>query len=555
MVKYFLMLVLSGSSLMAQPLPIFAKNGMVSSQETLATQVGVEILQQGGNAVDAAVAVGFTLAVTLPKAGNLGGGGFMLIKLTGKDPIALDFRETAPAAITVTSFLDDKGEPDPKKSRDTGLSVGVPGTVAGMAYALEKYGSGKFTLAQLIQPSYRYARQGITVIHDLADSLPQAAPRLSKFPSTAAIFLDAKGKPLEHGAWLVQTDLAKTLETISRYGVKGFYEGEIATKIAASVKANGGVMTTQDLASYKVIERNPVTGNYKGYDIISMPPPSSGGTHLIQMLNMIEKDELKTPDAASIHWLTESMKRAYADRFQWLGDPDSVKVPVKGLTSKLYAANLRSLINDKVTPAQEVKPGNPLPFESDQTTHYSIVDKAGNAVSTTYTLNFSYGMGLVAEGTGILLNNELDDFAAKAGAVNGFGLVQGESNLPGAGKRPLSSMSPTIVLKDGKPFLVTGTPGGSRIITMTLNQIINIVDFKMNLQESVNFPRFHHQWQPDAIDMETGFSSDTIELLKARGHKIMMRPSFGSVNAVMVTPEGFLGASDPRQRGTLAQGY
>jgi gamma-glutamyltranspeptidase / glutathione hydrolase len=552
MFKYLLSLLCLTSSLNAQPMPVFAKNGMVSSQETLATLIGVEILKNGGNAVDAAVAVGFALAVTLPKAGNLGGGGFMVIKPIGKDPIALDFRETAPAAITLTSFLDDKGEPDPKKSRDSGLSVGVPGTVAGLAYALEKHGSGKFTLGELIQPAHRLARQGITVIHDLADSLPQAQARLAKFPSSASIFLNAQGKAHEHGGWLVQSDLAKTLETIARFGVKGFYEGEVAAKIAASVQANGGVMTADDLKNYKLVVRTPVTGTYKGHEIISMPPPSSGGVHLIQMLNMVERDKLETPNAATMHLLVESMKRAYADRFQWLGDPDSVKVPVKGLTSKAYAASLRATINESVSAP---KPGNPLPFESDQTTHYSVVDKAGNAVSTTYTLNFSYGMGLVAEGTGVILNNELDDFAAKAGAINGFGLMQGESNLPGAGKRPLSSMSPTIVLKDGKPFLVTGSPGGSRIITMTLNQIINIIDFKMNLQESVNFPRFHHQWSPDAIDIETGFSTDTIDLLKARGHKVMVRPSFGSVNAVMVTPEGFLGASDPRQRGTLAQGF
>lgn len=540
--------------------PVIAKNGMVSSQETLATQIGVDILSKGGNAIDAAVAVGFALAVTLPRAGNLGGGGFMMVYLAeSKQSIALDFRESAPAAITPTSFLDDKGEPDPKKSRDSGLSVGVPGTVAGLALALEKYGSGKFTLSDLISPAHRLARQGIGVIHDLADSLPQAAARLGKYPSSARIFLNAQGKALDYDDWLVQADLAKTLESISRFGVKGFYEGEVALRLVESIKAAGGVMTLDDLKGYKPLLRDAVQGTYKGYNVVSMPPPSSGGVHLVQMLNMLEKDDLSkigAGSAAHISLLSETMKRAYADRFAHLGDPDSVKVPVKGLISKTYAQTLRASLNlEKPTPAAEIKGGNPNLHENDQTTHYSVVDKQGNAVSTTYTLNFSYGLGFVAEGTGVLLNNELDDFAAKAGAVNAYGLMQGDSNLPAPNKRPLSSMTPTIVLKEGKVFMVTGSPGGSRIITMVLNSIQNVVDFNMNIAESVAFPRFHHQWQPDAIDVESGFSPDTLNLLVNKGYKLTPRPAFGSINAIHVTKDGLMGAADPRQRGTLAMGH
>jgi gamma-glutamyltranspeptidase / glutathione hydrolase len=543
----------------ARFLPVVAGNGMVASQERHATQVGVEILKQGGNAVDAAVAVGFALAVTHPQAGNIGGGGFMLVYLADrKETIAIDYRETAPAAITRNSFLDAKGDADPHTSRDSALGAGVPGTVAGLALAHERYGSGKFTLAQLIAPAIRLAREGFVVEDDLADSLPRAAPRLARWPSTANIFFRPDGTPLGRGDRLMQPDLAHSLASIAAGGPRAFYDGPIAERIVTSLRASGGVMTRDDLRSYRAIERQAVRGTYRGYDIVSMPPPSSGGVHLIEILNILEGfplRELGAESAATLHLMIEAMKPAYADRAEYLGDPDVVKVPVAGLTSKRYAAELRKAIDpERARPAQSIKPGTPTPYESDNTTHFSVVDAQGNAVANTYTLNFSYGLGLVADGTGILLNNELDDFAAKPGAPNAFGLIGGEANAPGPGKRPLSSMSPTIVFRDGRVFLVTGTPGGSRIITTVLQVILNVIDHQMNVAEAVAAPRIHHQWMPDIVFAERGLSPDTLRLLEARGHAIITTPTSGSANSIMVTTEGLAGAADPRQRGTLASG-
>ncbi|MGB9368531.1 MAG: gamma-glutamyltransferase [Xanthobacteraceae bacterium] len=544
----------------ARFLPVIAKHGMVASQEKRATRVGVEILKAGGNAIDAAVAVGFALAVTHPQAGNIGGGGFMLVHLSRRnETIAIDYRETAPAAMTRESFLDGNGEADPKKSRDSALGVGVPGTVAGLALAHEKYGSGKFTLAQLMAPAIRLAREGFEVDDELADTLPRAQLRLARWPASAKIFLKSDGTALTRGDRLVQTDLANSLETIATAGPRAFYEGPLAEKIAAGVRANGGIMTADDLKNYQAIVRPAVRGSYRGYDIASMPPPSSGGVHLIQILNVLEGfplRELGAGSAAAYHLMIEAMKPAYADRAQFLGDPAFVKVPVAGLTSKRYAAELRKAIDpDRARPAQEIRAGNPAPHEGDNTTHFSAVDSEGNAVANTYTLNFFYGLGLVADGTGILLNNELDDFAAKPGAPNAFGLVGSEANAPGPGKRPLSSMSPTIVFRDGRVFLVTGTHGGSRIITMVAQVILNAIDHQMNIAEAVAAPRIHHQWLPDQVDAESGLSPDTIRLLEARGHKIAVGRTFGSANSIMVTPDGLTGAADPRQRGTLAEGY
>ena len=544
----------------ARFLPVIAKHGMVASQEKRATRVGVEILKAGGNAVDAAVAVGFALAVTHPQAGNIGGGGFMLVHLAARnETIAIDYRETAPAAMTRDVFLDASGEADPKKSRDSALGVGVPGTVAGLALAHEKYGSGKFTLAQLIAPAIRLAREGFDVDDELADTLPRAQLRLARWPASAKIFLKSDGTALTRGDRLVQTDLANSLETIATQGPRAFYEGPLAEKIVAGVRANGGIMTLDDLKAYRAIERAPVRGSYRGYGVASMPPPSSGGVHLIQMLNILEGFQLRrfgAGSAATYHLMIEAMKPAYADRAEFLGDPAFVNVPVAGLTSKRYASELRSAMDlERARPAQSIKPGKPAPREGDNTTHYSVVDKDGNAVANTYTLNFFYGLGLVAEGTGILLNNELDDFAAKPGAPNAFGLVGGDANAPGPGKRPLSSMSPTIVFHDGRVFLVTGTHGGSRIITMVLQIILNVIDHQMNIAEAVAAPRIHHQWLPDQVDAESGLSPDTIRLLEARGHKIVVGRTFGSANSIMVTPDGLAGAADPRQRGTLAEGY
>jgi gamma-glutamyltranspeptidase / glutathione hydrolase len=543
----------------ARLLPAVARNGMVASQEAKATRIGVEILQRGGNAVDAAVAVGFGLAVTLPRAGNLGGGGFMLVHLADRnETVAIDYRETAPAAATRDMFLDDKGEPDPWKSRESGLSIGVPGTVRGLALAHERYGSGKLTLAELIAPAERLARDGFSVEDDLADSLPRAATRLGRFPSTRAVFFNGS-RPFERGERLVQADLAGTLAAIARDGPDAFYKGAVAEKIAASVQKAGGLMTAQDLANYKALIRAPVRGKYRGHDIVSMPPPSSGGVHLVQILNILEGfdlSRLEAGSAAAIHLLAEAMKPAYADRATWLGDPERVRVPVRGLTAKRYAEAQRALIDlQRARPAGEIKAGEPLPHEADQTTHFSVVDRHGNAVANTYTLNFSYGLGLVADGTGVLLNNEMDDFSAKAGALNAYGLVGGDTNSVVPGARPLSSMTPTFVFRDGRLAMVTGSPGGSRIISTVLQVIVNTLDFGMNLAEAVAAPRVHHQWRPDMLLVETGLSPDTLRLLRERGHKVVVGSTSGSANSIMVTPDGLTGAADPRQRGTLAAGH
>ena len=540
--------------------PETAQNGMVASQEAVASRVGVDILKKGGNAVDAAIATGFALAVTLPRAGNLGGGGFMMIHLADSgDTKALDYREMAPAAAFKDMFLGEDGEPDNQKSRFSGLAVGVPGTVAGFAEAFEKHGSGKLTWAELVAPAIGLAENGIEVTPDLAASLTASAKRLLQDPATAAIFYKTGGLPFVPGETLKQTDLAATLKLIADKGAAGFYTGEVAEKIAQKVTASGGGMTTEDLAGYKPVWRDPVVGSYHGYEIASMPPPSSGGVHIVQILNMLQGYPLSEygPNSAdSIHVMAETMRRAYADRSKYLGDPDFVDVPVKGLTDPAYAAELvKSIKMDVATPSEEVKPGDPFPYESNQTTHYSVVDKEGNAVSNTYTLNFSYGVGLTADGTGVLLNNELDDFSAKPGVPNAYGLIGGTANAVEGGKRPLSSMSPTLVFKDGKLFLATGSPGGSRIITTTLQIILNVVDHGMNIAEATAAPRIHNQWLPDEIRIEEGLSPDTIRLLEARGHKVEVKNAMGSTQSIMLVDGVLAGASDPRRPGALSAGY
>ncbi|MGC1924650.1 MAG: gamma-glutamyltransferase [Pseudolabrys sp.] len=536
---------------------ILAHNGMVVAQEQRSARIGIEILDRGGNAVDAAVAVGFALAVTYPRAGNIGGGGFMVIHLgkTGEDA-AIDYRETAPAAATETMFLDANGEPDPKKSRDSGLSVGVPGTVAGLALAHAKYGSGKLSLAELIEPAIELARNGVEIVDDIADTLPLAQPRIARWHSSAPVFLNSDGTVLMPGQDLLQPDLAITLRAIASDGPKGFYEGPVAEKIVAAVRKAGGVMTTEDMKNYRAILREPVRGTYRGYDIVSMPPPSSGGVHLIEMLNILEGYDLaKLPRGESLHVLAEVMKRAYADRATFMGDPDSVKMPVAGLISKKYAAALQAQIGNRATPATEVRSGNPGDFEGQNTTHFSVIDSDGNAVSNTYTLNFSYGLGLVAEGTGVLLNNELDDFTSKPGTANAYGLVGYNANLPGPGKRPLSSMTPTIVMKDGKPFLITGSPGGSRIISTVLQIIVNVIDFHLPVDQAVSAPRVHHQWQPDELSAEPGISPEILDGLVKRRHKVVLTPPQTSANSIEITADGYVGAADRRTRGSLAAGY
>jgi len=535
---------------------VIAHNALVVAQEERAARIGTEILDRGGNAVDAAVAVGFALAVTYPRAGNIGGGGFMVIHLA-KDTrdLAIDYRETAPAAASETMFLDSEGNANPEKSRDSALSVGVPGTVAGLALAHEKYGSGKFTLADLIAPAIDLAEKGFQVEDDLADSLPQVAERLKRWPATTAIFFNGD-RPMQEGDRLIQLDLADTLHAIAKDGPSAFYRGRTATQIADAVVKAGGIMSKDDLANYRPIEREVVRGNYRGYDIISAPPPSSGGVHLIEMLNILEGYDLaKLSREESLHDLIEAMKRAYADRAVFMGDPDAVKIPIDGLSSKAYAKSLRASISDRATPSAEIRAGNPAEFEGRNTTHFSVIDRDGNAVSNTYTLNFSYGVGLVAEGTGVLLNNELDDFTSKPGTANAYGLVGYNANLPGPGKRPLSSMTPTIILKDGRPFLITGSPGGSRIISAVLQVIVNVIDFQMPIGQAVSAPRLHHQWQPEDVYVEPGFAPDVLDALEKRGHKIVPTQPHTSTNSIEITADGYVGAADRRTRGSLAAGF
>ncbi|TVL15174.1 gamma-glutamyltranspeptidase [Shewanella xiamenensis] len=545
-------------SQMATAQPVWAKHGMVASQETLASRTGVEILKQGGNAVDAAVAVAFSLAVTLPRAGNIGGGGFMLVHLAKENKtIAIDYREMAPSKAKKDIFLDENGDAVTKLSREHGLAVGVPGTVMGMSLALEKYGT--MTMAQVTAPAIKMAQEGISVSPDLAVSLAGLKRRMSQWPSTAAIFYKADGSDFQVDDILKQPELAHSLQLIAEKGTKGFYEGETAEKLVKAVQEAGGIMTLEDLKHYKAVEREPVRGQYRGYEVVSMPPPSSGGVHIIEMLNVLQQfpiDQFGHNTAQTIHVMAETMKHAYADRSEYLGDPDFYKVPVKQLTNKDYAQKIASQIAlNKTTPSTEIKPGNLAPYESDQTTHFSVVDKWGNAVSNTYTLNFSYGSGLVAKGTGILLNNEMDDFSAKPGTPNGYGLVGGDANAVEGNKRPLSSMSPTIVMKDGKPFLVTGSPGGSRIITTTLQIIMNVIDHGLNIAEASNAARVHHQWLPDELRVETSLNRDTISLLEAKGHKVKVQSAMGSTQSIMVTDQGIFGATDPRHSGSEAVGY
>ena len=536
-----------------------AEHGMVVAQEKISAQVGAEILRRGGNAVDAAVATGFAMAVTYPRAGNVGGGGFMVIHSADRnEDVTIDYRETAPAATTSQTFLGPDGKPDATKSRDSALGIGVPGTVAGLALALEKYGSRRFTLAQLLAPAIALARDGFVISDDIADTLPGWHRRLARWPASAKIFSRPDGTPLGEGDRLVQSDLAETLSAVAAQGPRGFYEGPVAEKLAKGVSEAGGIMTTADLQSYQAVIRAPVRGSYRGYDIVSMPLPSSGGVVLVETLNILEGfrlSDLKQGSSASLHLLIEAMKRAYADRARYLGDPAFVSAPIETLTAKDYAARLRAGMSaDRATPSKQLVSVPAAPREGTNTTHFSVVDSRGNAVSNTTTLNFSYGVGLVAAGTGVLLNNELDDFTAAVGASNAYGLVGYEANLPGPGKRPLSSMSPTIVLKDGKPVLVTGSPGGSRIISTVLQVLVNVLDYRMDVAAAVAAPRLHHQWLPDEVRVESGFPENVLFELKAMDHLIVEPMGQTSANSILVTPNGPLGAPDPRTRGAEAAG-
>ncbi|MGS2722358.1 gamma-glutamyltransferase [Porticoccus sp. GXU_MW_L64] len=537
--------------------PVIGTGGMVSSQRMIASEVGAEILRKGGNAIDAAVATGIALAVTLPRAGNLGGGGFMVIHLAEENKnIALDYREMAPAAAHRDMFLDADGNVDNRKAQFSHLSSGVPGTVAGLALALEKYGTMKWK--DVVKPSIRLAQKGIVVSYDLAENLKKRQVWLTSNAATAKAYYKKGGVPYEPGEILRQPELAWTLKRLAKYGPEEFYKGKVAEKIAADMKANGGLITMEDLANFKVAERDVVSTDYRGYEVISMPPTSSGGVHVMQMLNILEHfsiGDMGAGSADATHLLAEVMKLAYADRSEHLGDPDHYPVPIKGLTSKAYGKQLAAKLSlDKALSSDEIKPGNPAPYESPDTTHFSVMDKYGNAVSNTYTLNFSYGSGIVIPGTGILMNNEMDDFSSKPGVPNAFGLVGGEANSIQPTKRPLSSMTPSMILKDGKPFVVTGSPGGSRIISTVLQVLVNVMDHNMNMAEAIHAPRIHHQWLPDQLELEPGYSPDTIKLLKQKGQKVKKGQTMGSVQTIMWKDGRFYGASDPRRpdAGTVA---
>jgi len=539
--------------------PVKDRHGMVASVDAMATQVGVDILKQGGNAVDAAVAVGFALAVTHPQAGNIGGGGFMLLRTASGRTTSIDFREMAPVKASRNMFLDAQGNADSKLSLTSHLASGTPGTVAGFALAAQKYGT--LPLSRLLQPAIELARNGIVVNDSLADDLKTYGTEvLVNHPNSKAIFFKADGTPYQKGERLVQRNLARSLTLIAKEGPDAFYKGAIADDIAGEMAQHGGLISKADLAAYRAVERQPISGSYRGYEVFSMPPPSSGGIHIVQILNILENFDLAKMgfgSADAIQVMAEAEKYAYADRSEYLGDPEFVKVPWQALTSKAYAKTLANQIDvAKARPSSEIKPGNLAPYESNQTTHFSVVDKDGNAVAVTYTLNTNFGSGIVAGNSGILLNNQMDDFSAKPGTPNVYGLVGGEANAVQPYKRPLSSMSPTIIAKDGKTWLVTGSPGGSRIITTVLQMVVNSIDFGMNVAEATNAPRFHHQWLPDQLRVEKGFSPDTLRLLESKGQHVKVQPAMGSTQSIMIGPDGMLyGASDPRSVDDLTAGY
>jgi gamma-glutamyltranspeptidase/glutathione hydrolase len=546
-------LVVPVSPRAASRAPVRAAKGMVGSTDEHASRAGVDILKKGGNAVDAAVAVGFALAVTHPPAGNIGGGGLMVIRFADGRATAIDYREMAPGRAHRDMFLDENGNPVAERSLVGPLAAGVPGSVAGLAYAQKKY--GKLKLAETLAPAIALAENGFEIDDGLSQSLAEGRKLLERFPETAKIFFK-NGRPYEPGERLIQKELAATLKAIAAEGPDAFYRGRIADLIAAEMARSGGLITKEDLAAYKPIEREALRGTYRGYGIVGMPPISSGGIALIQFLNILEAypiGELGHNSSRTMHLVAEAAKRVYADRSEWLGDPAFVRVPVAGLISKRYAERLRAGINaEKATPSSAIKPGTPSEFESDQTTHYSVVDADGTGVATTTTLNGSWGNGQVVTGAGFLLNNEMDDFSAKPGSPNMFGLIGGKANEIAPHKRMLSSMTPTIVTKDDRAFLLAGSPGGSRIITTVLQVIMNVIDHQMDVQEAVDAARFHHQWLPDEIRIERrGFPVDVVRALEAMGHKVKPGGDMGDVHAILIDPKTFvrLGASDPRMNG------
>ena len=540
--------------------PVRARHGIVASSSDIASQVGIDVMKNGGNAVDAAVAVGLALAVTHPSAGNIGGGGFMVVRMADGRTTTFDYREVAPKGASHDMYLDKDGKEIKGLSTVGYKASGVPGTVAGFSMALEKFGTKSWR--DVVEPARKLAADGFTASYDFARSLRGSRKLLEQFPESKRIFLN-DGKFVEWGDTFKQPDLAATFARLQEKGPREFYEGKTAELIAADMKANGGLITLDDLKNYKAIERKPLVGTYRGYEVITMPPPSSGGPALLEMLNILENYDVAKLEANSsdkYHLMIEAMRRAFADRAEFLGDPAFVDVPTKGLTSKAYAKQLMGSIKlDAATPSTVISHGKPAAYESDQTTHFTVVDAQGNVVTQTYTLNFGYGCGATVKGAGFLLNDEMDDLAAKPGLPNGFGLVQGEANSVQPGKRPLSSMTPTIVLdKEHRLWFAIGSPGGPTIINTVLQVIVNIIDHKMNLQQAIDAPRIHHQWLPDLVQWEPyGLSPDVLKILKSRGHQFQEKPgNMGDAEGIMIDSEtGIrLGAADPRADGK-AIGY
>ena len=538
------------------PKALIDDGGMVASRSALATEVGAQILADGGNAIDAAVATGFALAVTYPSAGNLGGGGFMVIHLADGTVIANDHRERAPGAASKDMFLDEEGQLVKGLSTASHLAVGVPGTVAGLLDVLARY--GRLDRKRVMQPAIDLAAKGFVLDRDLAAQFARRQDVFAKYPASVAVFTN-EGARYKMGELFVQTDLDNTLRRIQKHGKAGFYEGETADLLVAEMQRGGGLISHQDLLSYQSSWREPIRGTYRGHEIVSMPPPSSGGILLVQMLNMLEPYDIAGMgygSAQSIHLMIEAERRAYADRAEHLGDADFYPVPIKELISKEYATKRFANFDAKRASISADIGAGEIPAESLETTHASVMDKDGNAVAYTTTLNLSYGAKMVVAGAGFLLNNEMDDFSAKENSPNAFGLIGRKANAIEPGKRMLSSMTPTIVRKDGKPLLVTGSPGGSTIITTTLQVVMNVIDHGMSLSDAVSSPRFHHQWQPDRVMHETyAFSPDTKALLEGMGHKQLIAiPAFygggiGDANSVMHSDQGFQGMADPRNAG------
>ncbi len=539
--------------------PVEGLRGMAVTGQELATKEAVAVLRQGGNAVDAAVTAAFVMAVTLPRAGNIGGGGFMLIyDAKKKETIALDFWQKSPASASRTMFVGSDGRTDSRLSRESYLAVAVPGTVAGLGLALKNYGTMRWDKA--IAPAIRYAQHGFTLGSGICADIRSYEKLLKSRPGTAKIFFKPSGEYYEQGDVFVQKDLAETLRIIAKEGSNAFYKGSIAQGIVRQMKENSGLITESDLASYSPVIRQPVVTTYRGNAVYSMYPPSSGGVCIAQILNILEKFDIARSghnSAATIHLVAEAMRRSFADLFSYASDPDSVSVPVRALTSRAYAASLARDINPlHATPSRDIRSGDVRIYEKDQTTHFSIVDEEGNAVSATYTLNGNFGSGIVVDGMGFLLNNEMDNFNTNPGVVDSAGIRQGEANAIAPNKRMVTAMAPTMVFRDGKLFLVTGSPGSSRIISTIVQVILNVIDHRMNIQEAVNAPKVHHEWMPDELRIEKGISPDTIRILKDMGHNVVMRAPMGSAMSILIDPvtSKRYGAADPRREG-LALGY